>query len=268
MISIIRDVDAYKKFLDSLPELVEDEVYMLILAARNKYLTEDQKLIYKLGNSCVLNRQIIKDKNKESGKVLHYIFDEALYTDTLGNPIPENCYTLYITVNPRSMIKAMHSFLGICDMYTQEYMSTHDVAQVVPKFKNLYQVFNSEIQNKRGTKTVVDIDFDLVSKSAGIKYLKDFLIFLQDSNCVLDSNLISVVETHGGYHLILRFNSLTPNAKRYYWAKIQELQTKGIAEFGDKFEIFQNKQDMTPVPGSLQGGFLVHEVPVQNILSL
>ena len=267
MISVIKDIDAYKHFLFSLPELEGDEVYMLILAARNKYLTPEQKQEFKLGNSCVLNRQIIKDKIKENSKVLHYIFDDNLYTDVHGRALPENCYALYITVNPRSVFKATQSFNTLYDKYIQEYISTYDKATVFKKFSGMYQSFNSEIQNKRGTVSVSDIDFDVVDKVKGLHYVTDFLSFLAKSRNSLDDNKVTIVETRGGYHLVIHLTTLTNDVKRGYYNKLQELHARGQAEFGEKFEIFQNKQDMIPVPGSMQGGFIVRVVDEQTLLT-
>ena len=62
--SLINDVNIIKRFYEEVYEdLKLNEIHFISLAARNKYLTEEERSIYRLGNTQMLNKTIVRTYN-------------------------------------------------------------------------------------------------------------------------------------------------------------------------------------------------------------
>lgn len=225
------------------PKLVDDEVLFISLSSRTKYLTEDQK-----SSGLVINRNEMFHRrffngNKEEVflktmsylnsvncaskyvkdlEVEDYLLD---FKTSSGHPIPMNTVTVYVNINPSSMMKAS-SNLG-SEMMKKMITTDYDW------FFHLQSKLNTEVQKAKSRREFIDIDFDHVEKEA-VDYVR---------------NLIGgfVVQTHGGYHLLIPKKNLS---KGY---NLQEILNTTKNKFDSK-EIVINKNGMIPLPGTYQGG--------------
>src|SRR5205809_284399 len=89
-----------------LPEVTADECFILMLCARRKYLSEDEKAQLVLGEAASVRREIVSERAKLLHKVKELCVGSGLYKDRNGHPIPEHAFAVYITPNPRSYKKA------------------------------------------------------------------------------------------------------------------------------------------------------------------
>lgn len=224
------------------PDLVDDEVLFISLSSRAKYLTEDQK-----ADGMVINRNEMFHRRYFNGdkealyfKIIDYLesvnlaskyvkdveYDRLLdFHTSSGRMIPLNTVSVYINVNPSSMMRAA-SNLGseiMKKMITTDY----------DWFMRLQSKLNTEVQKARSRREFVDIDFDEVSEDV-VTYVRN----------IIGGHMI---QTHGGYHLLIPKKNLT---KGY---NLQEILEKTKSKFDSK-EILINKNAMIPLPGTYQGG--------------
>jgi len=99
-----REVTAFAEAV--LPELGSDECFLLMLCARKKYLTDDEKAQLELGEADSLRREVVSERGKLLDKVKELCVPRDLYKDRNGRPIPPHAFAVYVTPNPRSYKKA------------------------------------------------------------------------------------------------------------------------------------------------------------------
>lgn len=218
--------------------LEDDEVYLTLLCARKKYCT----LIS--SSEEILNREIIRSndinkilrKFKKSGTV------EDIYTDNSSNNIPKDAMALYMLLDPRSTLKAYGEFNKSINewMLSDLRNSNHVLERDLSLYRRIDLKLFSAIHKSRSRSIYFIVDID---KKDG--ELLNFVISFEP----IKPYITWISETRGGYHVILERNDTTG---KY----IRDLQTKHI----EYIEIL--KEPMTPIPGALQGGFLVKEVKI------
>lgn len=172
---IINDEEAFRSFIEWLPECKPNEQYYMSLLARNKYSPN-----VKIGSKCQLTR---KTSSKE------YIFQKVKQMECAigsyqekGVDIPQEALALYITVNPRDLWKAT--------LRTAKKMLTNIECNAINS--NPQAEAMSEIQNCAGERKY--IVFDLDSKEEGV---------LQKALSICE-NKCAVIETRGGYHILVK----------------------------------------------------------------
>lgn len=233
----------FEQFVDWLPELQRDEVYFVSLAARNKYLTPEERHQYGLGRTEMFSRQVAYDKPG-----LHYVMQKLQaslsYRRTrAGHEIPRKALVVYMNVNPCSTIDAYHLFKTQMDGVLQE--SFHACARrgVEPlsfeAWTRIDRHLMNAIQKSRGRRMIVDIDID--TRDAFV--LGELQEFLREHGVDF-----ATVSTHGGYHILARKNTL---GGFNLYEKLQELEQRTGSE------VCINKNGMVPVPGTLQAQALV-----------
>ena len=82
------------------------------LAARKKYMTEEQKKSINLGDTCMMFKTIIKEHNPKKfySKVLQADACSAFFLDKDDNFIPQDCMVYYININRTNVLKAIKEF--------------------------------------------------------------------------------------------------------------------------------------------------------------
>ena len=112
--NFIADQDTLVRFLNILPPLENDDVWMLILCARDKYLTDEEKKKYDLKDTSVVERKIIRESEIQRMMRVIKRFNVQIgsYTDVQNNPLPLKCFVLYFTINPKSVMKAVKDLIG------------------------------------------------------------------------------------------------------------------------------------------------------------
>ena len=256
--SLISDVNYLKDFYNNIYEdLRLNEVHFISLAARNKYLDEDERFSHKLGKTQMLYKTVLKryDFIKFLSKV-EQIDASADYYLTLNNTyIPKKCCVIYANINPSDTIKATADFKKILAEYDAELfnisLNTEDKSRfenAMLRYNNLHNNLMTCYQNNRSRKLWSDIDIDCEDN---IKE-EDLQQFIKDLNINAEDAKIILVRTHGGFHFLMR----TRDMDREYNPGI--VQEKLAQKFGDICkEIVINKNEMIPIPGTFQALFPV-----------
>lgn len=264
---LIVDKQQFDTFIELLPELGPAEVYFISLSARNKYLSADERKEYSLGQTEMFGREIARSKDKLSTYVMKKLEATLSYKTTKnGKPIPDKSLVCYINVNPSSMIKAYYQFQK--EMNNQ--MSEITLALLHGKDPN-YSFINIQarelmncIQKSTGTKHFIDIDCDTKEEKVLTHFRETF---------IKDGIEFYIIETHGGYHFLLKKDTMS---QKYNLMKvIQQAEDILLGIYQDKYlmddedesnhkaitfmapEIMINSNGMVPVPGTMQSDHLV-----------
>lgn len=219
--------------------LVEDEVVLLSLAARKKYAP--QLSIKKE----FLQRTIVSKRDSFIRKLKQFNCQYGGYNKESDVDIPEEACVIYCTINPRSTIVAAKNLISTLAEHLFK-LTTDDEHR--KKFQNLHQTTLSEIQKTRARKHYVDIDFDVVDKQAGRKYVTAFLQIIANAK-------YHIIETRGGYHILIEKKTITSDIGRVMYKQLEVINREGQQHLGEKFEAIINRHDMLPIPGTKQGGF-------------
>lgn len=227
MTDLIYDFDEVKNFIERiLMRLEDDEVYILLLGVRKKWcpgLSRSEE---------VMDRDMIK--NNDPDKILRKIRKisciDGIYVDRYTlKEVPIDCFTIYCVLDPRSTLKGYSEFISDINKWIYDSFKGDTNLELYRKMD--VKLFSAIHKNRsRSLYWVVDIDVkdeELLDKIIGL----------------LTGHIIWLSETHGGFHVIVDRNNET--------GKIIYENIRGM----ENVEIL--KDAITPVPGTLQGGFRV-----------
>lgn len=248
MDTLIHDRKEYLKFLEYLPELENDEVYFLSLSARNKYLTDEERVEYDLGRTEMFSRQIAFDKDGIIHALNKMRADLDVRTTRNGSPMPEHCLVVYINVHPSSTLKAYRRFSEQMDRHYEEAFlglrNGSEASDMWIPFRRITTNLMNHIQKATSRKLLVDVDIDGDDEKESRQLVQEVNDFLSAHGCGR-----MVVKTQGGFHVLVPSKYLGKEVPLFQ--KLQELdkQTSGEVKF--------NGNAMVPLPGTKQAGKLV-----------
>lgn len=234
----IADESEFSKFLNILPELNQGEAFFLCLAARGKYLEEEERRKLGFRPDKMFAHQIVCDK-----KLTQYYTEKALHMLSFktkeGMQIPQKASVMYFSINPISLLKGYLLFqTNITNSIIEQSLNEN------PQFLYLNNIINklySSLQTARSRNIFIDIDID----STDFSCLKNLLDTFKKENISYH-----IIKTRGGYHvLIVRETIKSKNINLVNLLKEVEKETKK--------EAIINKNQLVPIPGTLQGGVLV-----------
>lgn len=224
--TVISDKKKLMEFIDWLPNLEINETFYLCLFARNKYC---KGITHIKSDKCQLKR-FTSNKQRLLQKIQQLECPEGSYMQK-DIIVPQEALALYITINPRCFVKATKASLTkLLDLYTQVYNGHHPYQEVI-----------SEIQKSCSRKIFTTFDFD-IDKSLWPNILD--LIHLN-----VNEDALTVVETRGGYHVLIKHNSVTFEYQKTWYQRIAGILSLHSSDKNNKGDI------MLPVPGTYQGGF-------------
>lgn len=224
---IIKDEKALMDFIEWLPDLNEYETYYVCLFARNKYLKD------LVGNNLIPHIKSDKQQLKRFTSHKKDLFKKIAQLECpIGSymqkdtPIPQEALALYISVNPRSMYKAIYgSIKKLTDCLQNSNLNV-----------NPHQEVMSEIQRSKSRTVYVDFDLDNKSNLAGLKsYIKG----------TVNEEAVTLIETRGGYHILIEPSKVDLPYKNTWHQNLSKLE--GVDQIGDC---------MIPVLGCAQGQFI------------
>jgi len=234
--SLLVDENATKEFIgEVVPDLVDDEVLMLLLFARKKYHKS-------VTDEWMLFRDIVRSSDEEviMRKIRRNAFFSDDYTDfKTGAPMPMEAFVFYIDLFPKSMYKAHIKYMKECADIIYRIIKGGNNLSETKKFKTK---FYSNIQKSNSYKPYIILDVDEKSE--------DLLETLLN---IVNHKYIWISETRGGYHIILK--KTKDLSKILYTAIIKENRNNPNSAFSE-VEIKGNV-GMTAIPGTMQGGFVV-----------
>jgi hypothetical protein len=273
MYNFIHDEQELKRFhTEIMPELKEFEVFFLSLSCRKKYLTTEEREKYHITRAEMFDRKLIRtnDYSRLARSVHKYEVAEGGYMTKNNLPVPQHCMTIYLNINPSNSLKALKEFNGKIVDWQYEITSGNKDA-FSKKFNKLDVELMNCYQRNRGTKHWIDIDFDVPEDFNAPEIMSNFLKSKE--------NLVYYwIKTKSGYHLLINRNTLDFNPEDIckegiselwlYWSNraVENNALYPIEERGNNVyvggsaitnEIIINKNEMIPLPGTLQGGYPV-----------
>lgn len=265
---IIHDEEELKWFFDHImPDLEATECYFLSLAARNKYLTSEERVEIELGRTEMFEKRIVR--KKEWDRLLRTLrkleCDTRGYTTKTGSPIPSKALVCYFNINPSNTIRALANFQAIINEYfielsTIAFEQKRDSSNIANRINKIDNNLMTCYQQATGTRTWLDFDFDIPKSDA----------FLALYSTYLDENGFEGyywVDTKSGYHLLLKKEQLKQNPQNLVDNAIEMIfsmfRRGGVMDesFSENWEIVYNKNAMIPMPGTYQGD---HKVIIIN----
>ena len=227
MSDLVYDLVETKNFVERiLMHLEDDEVYILLLNARKKWCPELSR------SEEVMNRELVR--HNDSDKILRKIKKigcvmDGIYADK-DKEISLDCFAIYCLLDPRSTLKGYGEFIE--DINKWIYESFKGESKNLELYRRIDVKLFSAIHKNRSRSLYFIVDIDK----------KDEAI-LDKITGLLKGHVEWMSETHGGFHVIVDKNNETGT-----------IIYKNIVGM-EYVEVL--KDAMTPVPGTLQGGFQV-----------
>jgi hypothetical protein len=257
--NFIHDEEELKYFFDNvMPDLGKNEVYFISLSARNKYLSKEEREEYGLGRTEMFERTIVREKDwsKFLRKIVRFQTVKGSYLTKKDIPIPEKCIIVYFNINPTNVLKSYNEFAGTMNEYFMEFALNAskggDIDNVSQRINKMDVLLMNCFQRNRGTKHYIDIDFDIPKNETWI--LTKFLSNLKENNITY-----YVIDTKSGYHVLLRRDTIKYNFTEVVKKLENEANEYRLGKMISEthWEIMVNKNEMIPLPGTLQGGYPV-----------
>lgn len=212
---IITNPTLLREFINWLPDLEDNEKYYCTLFARKKYCQDQIK-----SNAKSQLKRFLSDKSRLFEKIKQLEVEIGAYR-LKDDAAPQESLALYINPNPRNLKKA--TFDGII--------------RLTELLKNDQKNFNphSIILNciQQSTSRKIFLDFDIDTKDFDFEALKK----------AINPSCLDILETRGGYHVLVRLANVELAYKKDFYQKIVAL---GVDQAGDQ---------LLPVAGCVQGGF-------------
>ena len=227
----IKDEEELQRFIDGVvPELEAEESFLLILGARKKYLNEAEQSDFALTGTDVFRREVISKKENIRPRVEELCVEQGLYRDRKGKPLPEHCFSVYLTINPRSQRKAAVALAKeIADRL-------YDGQRI-----RLERMAKSQLHKAISRKIFLDLDVDPTGGD-------DAMEVVHQIRSVLGSTPHQVIKTRTGAHVIVQTKRLDPSIKKTFYRDIQTISRRMEGE------IEVRNDAMLPLPGTSQGG--------------
>lgn len=221
---IITDEKLLKEFIDWLPELKEDEVYSVNLFARSKYCKD---IVHINSDKAQLKRFVAK-KEWLFRKIKQLEIEVGGYHQN-QTVIPQEALAVYISVNPRSQVKAAKQLLiKLADLVTKPYNQYNVVAEAL-----------SETQKASSRKVYFDLDFDMDKPDEGMTSWVQRIV-----GKTINPDCVTTLITRGGCHLLIELDKVETKYKKTWYNVLTS--TEGVDVKGDS---------LIPIPGCYQGGF-------------
>lgn len=210
---IIQDEQLLDDYIDNfLLELQQGEAFMLILFSRKKYVNSSLGL---KSDKEQLKRVVCTSKNRIKQKIRqmeieigNYLHDNIL--------VPQESLALYITPNPRDLIKAGKN-------------TCKELMELIfkgDKHFNPSSIALSNIQSSSSRKEWMIFDIDIKSIPSYSSVLK---VIIQNS-CGDYCNF-KIIETFGGYHLYIKLDTIEESKRKTWYKEIMKIPN--IDQHGD-----------------------------------
>ncbi|PPK99021.1 hypothetical protein [Parapedobacter indicus] len=227
---IITNESALRAFIEWLPDLELHETFYCCLFARSKYVRDSSNVLPHIRSDKAQLKRFTSNKERLFDKIRQLECPLGSYKQK-DLVVPQEALALYITINPRSFIKANTSSVRkLLDLALQPYNGFHP-----------YQEVMSEIQKAKSRSVFVSFDFDIPKPMPN-----DLFMAVYES---VNTRAIQWVETRGGYHLTIRTSEVSDNYKKNWYQEIRKILSRFSQDHDNAGDI------MLPVPGTIQGGF-------------
>lgn len=217
---IINDEGLLLRFIEWLPELEPHETYVINLFARNKYSKE----IVHINSDKAQMKRFATNKEWMFRKIRQLETEVGTYWQQ-SIPIPQDALALYITVNPRSQVKAAKNLLvKLADLITKPYNSYNVSAEAM-----------SELQKATSRKIYFDIDIDD----------EQVLDIKEEIKGKINEEAVTFLITKNGLHVLVELDKIAEEYRKTWWNDLNKLPGADV----------KGSDGMIPVPGCTQGNF-------------
>lgn len=217
---IINDEQRLRDFIAWLPELEPHEIYVINLFARNKYSKE----IVHINSDKAQMKRFATNKEWMFRKIRQLETEVGTYWQQ-SIPIPQDALALYITVNPRSQVKAAKNLLvKLADLITKPYNSYNVSAEAM-----------SELQKATSRKIYFDIDIDD----------EQVLDIKEEIKGKINEDAVTFLITKNGLHVLVELDKIAEEYRKTWWNDLNKLPGADV----------KGSDGMIPVPGCTQGNF-------------
>lgn len=228
--TLLINEDILREFcISCVPKLENDEVLIAMLAARKKYggVSRSQEMLDKL----IIKRS---DADYIVRKMRKFCYVEGCYVDSkTGEELSRRCMAVYIDLIPRHATDAVRIFNNETYKWLFEVLNGGIDSSI---FRKIDSKLFSAIARSSSRRWCCVIDIDSDDKSILDKVIES-----------VGDYIFWISKTRGGYHVLVRYDK---EVGRIIYNELNKY---------DCIEVFR-KQAMTPVPGTLQGGFVVKKV--------
>lgn len=224
---LIHDLEQIEKFYSLFAGYLQNDFcFILKLLARKKYWPEGN-----IKGGQILTTEIIY-KNDIIKSIRKLQCDVNAYVDKDNKVIPTSALCLLLDLRPKSCLIAMSE--------TINSRIKGDEQHVYSKFRKILNSTNI------GANDFKQVDVDT----------KDIIVIKEIFRVSrLDQNIIITIETHNGYHLVIKNGNLNNKMLHEFreYHKIEKLDVNGKKYYDYLFTITHNP--MVVVPGTYHGGF-------------
>lgn len=225
---IVKDEKILLDFIKWLPDLKETEKYYLCLFARNKYCKE---LTHIKSDKAQLKR-FVSDKERMFQKIKQLEIAYGWYMQK-NMIVPQEALALYITPNPRDMWKAsINGMVKLANCIRDQNI-----------LANPHQEILSEIQRSKSRTCWIDFDIDLDPSMQAM----EIGVAISKVKAFVNSEAVVYLKTRGGFHVLVDPEKVSQEYKKTFYQNLSKIH--GVDQTGD---------NMIPVPGCTQGGFVPH----------
>ena len=218
---IVKDEKALKNFItEFLPDLLPGETFYACLLAKSKYC----KGIIHINSDKRQLKRFTATKENLFNKIKQCECELGSYFQ-LTTPIPQEALAIYISPNPRDLIKATKNSLKLfVDLITSPYngYNPQDTAM-------------SEIQKACARKVYLDFDFDGANISHTLPLLESYI----NMDCV------KILMTRGGFHVLIKLDEVEEKYKKSFYTLISHMHY--VDKIGDH---------LIPIAGCTQGSYV------------
>ena len=241
---MIKDKQLIFDFWGKLDQLQRDEIYMILGGARKKYGKDNSDIST---SHEIVTRQMVRQHD-----YFKFFYQVVRKTDALLNvsidkntekDFPKESHVIYLSINPRSTIKAKGLSDEIMNRHYYTLLSNESEQGRIDAYKQIKRFkvhYYSALQKAPSNTKWRIMDIDVKNKD-----------LLQDCiYAIKRENIKFITETHGGYHIIY-----DRRANEYlYGDKLKQIQ-KGHGMKKSEIELHADR--LTPIWGTEQGGFMV-----------
>ena len=248
------------------------------IAARRKYMTEEERRTINLGDTCMMFKTVLKEYNvkKFLSKIHQADASASYFTDRDDNFLPRSCIVFYMNLNRTNVLKAVKDFKDLINAWDYDlataalFNNSNKKENLGRQLKTIQNNLLKSFQDPKNTEgNWLDIDCDIkgLDEETLIAYKKSLVDLLGGTD-------VYIIHTHGGCHVIIS-KELISNYNKHMAEVFSRKEMKEIVltpakllshvreMIVDKFseadvsEIKFNQNLAVPIPGTLQGGFPV-----------
>jgi hypothetical protein len=248
------ELDKFLEIVRNTYTLVKDEVILIELFVRNKYLSPEEKAQVDLSRSNVVTRQtLISLETKDVTQALRKMeCAVGAYLDRSGNPIPNECLIPYFVFNPCSPIKAFADTQRCFTEYLMELDNREgNKSNTYHRLAKIQSQYQSQLQHAFSRKVFIDVDFDIPDREYGVELTNIFMESLR-----INGVYCFRVMTRSGFHVLIEKASI-----KYNWNNdLESVVFTALTHYdktGIKWEIEQNPNGSLPLAGCTQKDHLV-----------